>query len=146
MPALGRAPGGRGRLDCRRRPSDARCNYSSTDTGIRRVSDNAYVPRHREEVINVRLADLLSGRGVNAHAETIVGTRRQYLPDVLLRWHGLPIAIECKLNGSGARSEVDEQVRGRLDANLASVGIGIVYPEGINEADDIAGKVSNRSA
>lgn len=90
----------------------------------------------------MRLADLLSARGVLAHPETIVGTRRRHLPDILLEWHGLSIAIECKLEAPGARAAVDEDAQRRLDANLAAVAIALVYPRELAEATDLTRALS----
>src|SRR4051812_9924859 len=99
------------------------------------------MPRHREEVINVRLADLLSGRGVHANAETVVGTPKRQLPDVRLEWHGVPMAIECKLDGPGVRNQVEEQAEQRLETNLASIALSLVYPRELAESKDLSAEL-----
>ena len=37
-----------------------------------------------------------------------------------LEWHGVPVAIECKLDNPGARGAVEAQAEERLETNLAS--------------------------
>ncbi len=96
------------------------------------------MPRHREEVVNVRLADLLGARGVHAQAETVVGTAKRQLPDVRLEWHGVAIAIECKFDRPGARSAVEEQAERRLETNLASIAIALLYPDSLSDSDNLA--------
>ncbi|MEJ7787445.1 MAG: hypothetical protein WKF96_21790 [Solirubrobacteraceae bacterium] len=93
---------------------------------------------HREEVVNVLLADLLKERGTASRAETIVrqGNSRS-LPDITVDWLGVRIIIEGKFAGAGVAAELDAQVAGRLDAALGDVGIALMYPVGLRTDEDV---------
>jgi hypothetical protein len=85
---------------------------------------------HREEVVNVALADALTQLGALSRAETIVKARggKQY-PDVRTEWTGLKYVLECKFDAPGAAADVSAQVEERLADALGDVGVAILYPQ-----------------
>lgn len=100
---------------------------------------SSVTPRVREEALNVRLADLLTSRGGEARGEEVVSEGGSTsLPDVRVLWRGVRMAIEAKHRAPGAAAEVIDQARGRLAANLAVVGVGVLYPPELRDADDPA--------
>ena len=85
--------------------------------------------RHREEVLNVLLAQNLYQYGVQADPETIHSKHRE-LPDVIFSYRGLRCVIEGKYaDVSGARSIVEGQANSRIESGLAQIGIAVVYPK-----------------
>jgi hypothetical protein len=85
--------------------------------------------RQREEVLNTVLAEVIIARGQNASPETIRAGGRQR-PDVFLSFRGLRCAIEGKIGDvSDARNIVLSDVLGRIEAGIAQLGVGVVYPK-----------------
>jgi len=104
--------------------------------------------RQREEVLNVRLAEVLRGHGVTANPETIVN-RGKSRPDIALSsFRGMRVVIEGKLGDTQqakARVEIDAQYR--LDTGVAQLAIAVVYPDALRECDDAAlGKTLAKTA
>ena len=85
--------------------------------------------RHREEVINVYLAQLFSELGESADAETIM-LQGKHRPDVLLNFRGLSLHIESKCNdAANAKTAAFEDACKRIDAGVANIAVAVVYPE-----------------
>ena len=85
--------------------------------------------RHREEVLNVLLAQNLYQYGVQADPETIHSKHKE-LPDVIFSFRGLRCVIEGKYaDVSGARTVVQGQAMSRIDTGLAQIGIAVIYPK-----------------
>jgi hypothetical protein len=85
--------------------------------------------RHREEVLNTVLAQLVVARGLNANPEAIKKKGAQK-PDVLIVFRGLRCAIEGKIaDVANARQVVLNDAQGRVDSGLAQIAIAIVYAE-----------------
>lgn len=85
--------------------------------------------RHREEVLNTVLAEVLIARGMNASPESIKRKGAQR-PDVLISFRGLRCAIEGKIaDVQNAREIVAGDAQGRVDTGLTHIAIGVVYPE-----------------
>lgn len=84
-------------------------------------------PRHREEVLNVTLAECISARGMAAAPETI--TARHEMPDVIVIFRGLRCVIEGKTGDvPSARQIVAADAAKRVDQGIAHLAIGVVYP------------------
>jgi hypothetical protein len=80
----------------------------------------------REEVYNVKLAELLQVRGAtDAEAEQRHGSD---MPDVLFEWFGLSAVLEAKYDEPGAGAQVAGQLEERLAAGFGSLGVGLLYP------------------
>lgn len=92
--------------------------------------------RHREEVLNVAVAECISERGMVAAPESIItgsgGPRA--MPDVIMSFHGLRCVIEGKMGDArNARSQVASDIIDRVESGIAHVAIGIVYPGYLRE-------------
>lgn len=83
--------------------------------------------RHREEVLNTVLAELIVARGMNADPETI-RRKGKHRPDVFITFRGLRLGIEGKIDdAAGARGIVIDDAMGRIDAGLTHMSIAAVY-------------------
>lgn len=86
----------------------------------------------REEVYNVRLADVLTAAGAtNAEAEA---SYAHEMPDVLFEWFGLTVVLEAKYDDPGAGLAVKVQLEDRLAAGFATLGVGLLYPPDLKTA------------
>jgi len=85
--------------------------------------------RFREEAINVLLATLLAGRGLDANAETIKPGGR---PDVLVNLGGLKLILEGRK--ANLRTMLYRDAENRIDEGLADFSIAVLYPEGLQTA------------
>jgi len=76
------------------------------------------VPEVREEVINVKLAEILSRDfGIDARAERVKGRRR---PDIRCYYRGFIVGIEASYDRSDAERDAEERIRqGLVDVALA---------------------------
>ncbi len=94
--------------------------------------------RHRQEVLNIKLADLLCDEGLIADPETIVGgdSESRQMPDVLVDFRGLRTAIEGDFSD---KPDVEEtllkQALGRVETGVARLGIAVVYPAHLRSLD-----------
>lgn len=88
--------------------------------------------RYREEVLNVVLALLLHRRGIVAAPEQILRLhleRGRAMPDVLVHYNGLRVAIEGRtVIGKAAQQALLTNTRERIQQGIAHLGIAIVYP------------------
>lgn len=85
--------------------------------------------RHREEVLNTVLAEVIVARGLNADPETI---RRSgaHRPDVYIAFRGMRLGLEGKIDDvANARALVIEDAMKRVDAGLTQMSIAVIYPE-----------------
>jgi hypothetical protein len=83
--------------------------------------------RHREEVLNTVLAELIVARGMNADPETIRKQGR-HRPDVYISFRGLRLGIEGKINDvPGARGIVIDDALKRIEAGLTHMTVAVVY-------------------
>lgn len=86
------------------------------------------MPRFREEVINVQLAELLTSYGLEANPETLTSGQ---LPDVLINMGGVKVVLE------GRRGNKDALIRDtqrRVEDGIADIGLAIFYTQDLNEA------------
>ncbi len=86
----------------------------------------------REEVINVRLAEALVSRTLDATPEVVEGGR---LPDVLVYLDGVRLVIEGRAAGRSASLFRDAQQR-VVDA-FADISMAISYPQTFYAAPDL---------
>ena len=80
--------------------------------------------RHREEVINVKFADELAARGLDADAETIEAKGR---PDVLVDLSGIKLVIEGR--NTKAKTALIEDAKKRIQKGIGEISLAIFYPE-----------------
>lgn len=100
-------------------------------------------PHVREEVYNVKLAELLADRGaVNCTAEQI---HSEGIPDVLGTWYGVRFVLEAKYDQSGAGEAVLTQVTKRLKAGFGVLGIAVLYPEELGRSTQAAERALSRA-
>jgi hypothetical protein len=92
------------------------------------------VPKFREEVVNVQLAEVLIERGLDAQPETV--TRKKELPDVIINLGGLKVVIEGRIetNLKSLRRDAAE----RITEALADISIAVAYPAEIMSAASLA--------
>lgn len=91
--------------------------------------------RYREEVINLRFADVLREMGFKASGETI---SKGKLPDVMVTVEGLKINIEGRFKSSPLITKLKEKCRERIEDGICSIAIGVIYPENLREAQNDA--------
>ena len=87
---------------------------------------------HREELLNIFLAQILCDLGIVADPERLLGslTRRTRMPDVLVEFAGLRIILEGKIGDTAAaRRSALKQARERVQQGLSHISLAIVYPE-----------------
>ncbi len=89
--------------------------------------------RHRQEVLNVKLADLLCDEGLVADPETIVSAAsHRQMPDVLVDFRGLRMAIEGDFaDKPNVEDTVLHQASHRVETSVAHIGIAVIYPESL---------------
>jgi hypothetical protein len=90
------------------------------------------MPRYREEVINVELAELLKRYNLQADPETI---RKGNKPDVIINMGGLKVIIEGRF---GQEQSLRRDVRRRIEEGIADISLGILYPDELKEANDLS--------
>jgi len=91
------------------------------------------MPRFREEVVNVQLAEALIARGFDAHPETV--TRKKQLPDVIINLGGLKLIIEGRVKT--ALKSLKKDAADRVEEGLADISIAIGYAEGLTSASGL---------
>lgn len=88
----------------------------------------------REEVLNVKLAELLSKRGIVSVPETILklGVKKHF-PDIMItEYQGLRVVLEGKIyTKSSFRNQLETQCNPRLEERIAMMVIGVIYPDSL---------------
>jgi hypothetical protein len=96
--------------------------------------------RVREEVLNVRLAELLTKRGLLSIPETIIkGVLNQgrNLPDITLAdlW-GVRIVIEGRtLTTAATKRSLFADAKKRVEQGISPICLAVLYPENLREVD-----------
>lgn len=91
----------------------------------------------RQEVMNVLLAQLLQERGLVAAPEQIFKQplRSVSLPDVIVDFQGLRLAIECEFGKDGtAKKAAYQAAKNRVEQALSHVGVAVIYPAKLRSA------------
>ena len=88
---------------------------------------------HREEVINVKLADALSAKGLEADAETIQAKSR---PDVLVSLNGIKLVIEGRHYKQGAALRADAKTR--IQKGIGDISLAVEYSDPLYEGSTAA--------
>lgn len=98
----------------------------------RRGMPTEMTERHRQEVLNVLLAQLLQERGVISAPEQILDVStipRRKMPDVLVSYRGLRMLIEGEVDDQpDAKGRALEAARKRVTDGIAHMGVAVVYP------------------
>ncbi len=100
--------------------------------------------RYREEVINIRIADILREIGLEASGEII---SKGKLPDIMVEINGIRVNIEGKFEGGGNKKTLRENCRKRVEEGICDVAIGLIYSKELQEAknDDVHKKKIKQS-
>lgn len=91
------------------------------------------MPRYREEVINIRLGDILKEMGFKASAEII---SRGKLPDIMVNVDGVKINIEGRFEDALQAKELEKRCKSRIKDGICDIATGIIYPKELREAED----------
>lgn len=90
---------------------------------------------HRQEVLNVILAELLNEREITSSPETILNSanlshlKSRRMPDVLLNYNGLRVVIESEYGNSNiAKDKAYRSASKRINEGIAHIGIALIYP------------------
>ena len=81
-----------------------------------------------EETLNVVLAQLLLRRSLRTLGEARIPGLGLRKPDVFILVNGVKVILEGKYRRAGARGELDEKCRERIDEGLCEICISIEYP------------------
>lgn len=92
----------------------------------------------REEVLNVKLAELLSRTGLLSVPESIIkeGTGKR-LPDVTIGdYWGVRVVLEGKIaDKANVRDALEKDCLRRIEEGIAALAVGIVYPTELRHSD-----------
>jgi type I restriction-modification system DNA methylase subunit len=91
------------------------------------------MPRYRQEVINIRIADILRQMGFGAIGETITGGK---LPDVMVEINGLKVNIEGWFERESQIDTLKSKCKKRIEDGICDIAIGLLYPEILREAEN----------
>ncbi len=93
--------------------------------------------RVRQEVLNVLIAQGLAERGVIAVPESILksDTGGRKMPDVLVEYQGLRLIIEGEIESPTAQDKALASARKRVEDGVAHIGVAVVYPSTLRDAD-----------
>jgi hypothetical protein len=96
------------------------------------------LPALREEVLNVKLAELLSRSGLLSVPESIlVEEAGRRLPDVLIGdYWGVRVVLEGKVDDrANVKAALEADCIRRIEEGIASIVIGILYPSKLRNSD-----------
>lgn len=106
----------------------SRCIVWSTKT-----SKSESGQRSREEVLNVRLADLLLTKGLDARPEIILRSGKR-LPDIIVDLEGVRVILEAR----SSRQNLLADTSARVTSGICTIAVGILYPPIVRDSIDIA--------
>ncbi|HKM77058.1 MAG TPA: hypothetical protein VJZ32_11645 [Candidatus Bathyarchaeia archaeon] len=93
---------------------------------------------YREEVLNVKLAELLSKQNILSVPESIVvAAQHRNLPDITIAdYWGVRVVLEGKLaDASNAKNVLEIQCRERIERGIAPISIGVIYPAEVRNVE-----------
>lgn len=101
------------------------------------------MPRVREEVLNVLMAELLSERGLLSVPEIIrrsIRSSSRRLPDVTIGdIRGVRVVIEGRVDASsGVRESLIEDAARRVEEGIAPICLAILYPSSVRSAASLS--------
>lgn len=101
----------------------------------------------REEVINVKLAELLEERDVVSLPEQVISglVENNRMPDIMTATLlGVRIVIEGRIGQSpGVRRSLLEDCEERIAEGIAPMAVAVAYPKDINNASSLTGVEKN---
>mgnify|MGYP000539587288 CR=1 FL=1 len=101
----------------------------------------------REEVVNVKLAELLEQRDVVSLPEQVMSNlvENNRMPDIMTaNLFGVRVVIEGRIgHDPGVKRSLVEDCEQRVAEGIAPMAVAVAYPEGINHATSLDGLESN---
>jgi hypothetical protein len=101
----------------------------------------------REEVVNVKLAELLEQRDVVSLPEQVISdlVENNRMPDIMTaNLLGIRVVIEGRIGQlSGTRQSLIEDCKQRVAEGIAPMAVAVAYPEGVNQASSLDGLEQN---
>jgi hypothetical protein len=94
-------------------------------------------PGLREEVLNVKLAELLSQSGLLSVPESILREdRRRRSPDITVgNFWGVRVIIERRIGSQRGRiRQLEHDCQRRIEEGIATIVIGVIYPHDLRHA------------
>src|SRR6266566_670134 len=93
--------------------------------------------RLRQEVLNTIFAELIGARGIEATPERVIMDKGKHMPDILFRYNGLRVVVECEIGKSSqAGLKALESAKNRVEEGIADVALGLIYdPELAGQSD-----------
>lgn len=92
----------------------------------------------REEVLNVKLAEMLSHDGIFSVPETILAMKGgKRLPDVIIGdYWGVRVVLEGRIGADAAvEKSLEADCERRIEEGVAAISIGIVYPPALRNSN-----------
>lgn len=101
----------------------------------------------REEVVNVKLAELLEQRDVVSLPEQVISdlVENNRMPDIMTaNLLGIRVVIEGRIGRqAGTRQSLVEDCKERVAEGIAPMAVAVAYPEGVNQATSLSGLERN---
>lgn len=101
----------------------------------------------REEVVNVKLAELLEDRDVVSLPEQVISdlVENNRMPDIMTaNLLGIRVVIEGRIGqSSGIRQSLVEDCKQRVAEGIAPMAVAVAYPQGVNQATSLSGLEEN---
>jgi type I restriction-modification system DNA methylase subunit len=91
------------------------------------------MPKYRQEVINIRIADILREMGFGAEGETISSGK---LPDVMVEINGIRVNLEGWFEKKVQEDSILSRCRDRIEKGICNIAIALLYPEDLKEAEN----------
>jgi len=101
----------------------------------------------REEVVNVKLAELLERRDVVSLPEQVMSNlvENNRMPDIMTaNLLGVRVVIEGRIGQTpGVKRSLVEDCEQRVEEGIAPMSVAVAYPEGINQATSLTALETN---
>lgn len=95
----------------------------------------------REEVVNIKLAELLESRDIVSLPETVISdiVEGKRMPDIMTaHFWGVRTVIEGRIGQTdGTKSSLKEDCNKRIEEGIAPLSIAVAYPNEINSASSL---------
>ena len=94
--------------------------------------------RYRQEVLNVKLAELMQDRGIVSAPEQLIRSSQENrrMPDIIVKYSGLRLHVEGEVGDtSDAREKARASARSRVEEGIAHIAIAVIYPAYLRNVD-----------
>lgn len=89
--------------------------------------------KFRQEVINIKFAEILNNMGFQAVGEIIYNKK---LPDIMIKIKGLTINIEGWFKKSIDINRLKSVCKERIEQRICDIAIGLLYPQELTDVDN----------